>query len=100
MSRQRYPEKLKMVAIKQVTDKGKSVADVAQRSGMSVHSLYVYFKVYNKPREHRQQDDDQQAELLAQLKRVTKDLDPFRKSLRVLCQGEWLKSPFIKKHSN
>ncbi|WP_240478628.1 transposase [Pseudomonas cremoricolorata] len=39
MSRQRYPEEFKIEAVKQVTEKGKSVADVAQRLVMSVHSL-------------------------------------------------------------
>ena len=41
MSRQRYPEEFKIEAVKQVTEKGKPVADVAQRLGMSVHSLYA-----------------------------------------------------------
>ena len=63
MSRQRYPEEFKIEAVKQVTEKGKPVADVAQRLGMSVHSLYAWIKVYSKPQEQRQQDDDQQAEL-------------------------------------
>jgi len=39
MSRQRYPEEFKIEAVKQMTEKGKPVADVAQRLGMSVHSL-------------------------------------------------------------
>ncbi|AAZ38037.1 transposase family protein, truncated (plasmid) [Pseudomonas savastanoi pv. phaseolicola 1448A] len=57
MSRQRYPEEFKIEAVKQVTEKGKPVADVAQRLGMSVHSLYAWIKVYSKPQEQRQQDD-------------------------------------------
>lgn len=35
MSRQCYPEAFKIVAVKLVTEKGKPVADVAQRLGMS-----------------------------------------------------------------
>ncbi|SMD07836.1 transposase [Pseudomonas monteilii] len=79
MSRQRYPEEFKIEAVKQVTEKGKPVADVAQRPGMSVHnvhSLYAWIKLYSKPQEQRQQDDDQQAELRklrAELKRVTEE---------------------------
>lgn len=42
MSCQRYPEEFKIEAIKQVTEKGKPVADVAQRLGISVHSLYAW----------------------------------------------------------
>lgn len=39
------------------------MAEVAQRLGMSVHSLHAWIKVYSKPQEQRQQDSDQQAEL-------------------------------------
>lgn len=42
MSSQRYPEELKIEVVKQVTHKGRPVADVAQRLGMSVHSLYAW----------------------------------------------------------
>ncbi len=59
MSRQRYPEEFKIEAAKQVTEKGKPVADVAQRLGMSVHSLYVWIKLYSKPQEQRKQEDEQ-----------------------------------------
>ncbi|MDH0023977.1 IS3 family transposase [Pseudomonas monteilii] len=102
MSRQRYPEEFKIEAVKQVTEKGKPVAEVAQRLGMSVHSLYAWIKVYSKPQELRQQDDDQQAELRklrAELKRVTEERDILKKGRRVLCQGVRLKYAFIKKHS-
>ena len=84
MSRQRYPEEFKIEAVKQVTEKGKPVADVAQRLGMSVHSLYAWIKVYSKPQEQRQQDDDQQAELRklrAELKRVTEERDILKNRL-------------------
>jgi transposase len=83
MSRQRYPEEFKIEAVKQVTEKGKPVADVAQRLGVSVHSLYAWIKLYSKPQEQRQQDDDQQAELRklrAELKRVTEERDILKKA--------------------
>jgi len=83
MSRQRYPEEFKIEAVKQVTEKGKTVADVAQRLGMSVHSLYAWIKLYSKPQEQRQQDDEQQAELRklrAELKRVTEERDILKKA--------------------
>ncbi|WP_457468714.1 IS3 family transposase [Pseudomonas sp. TE21394] len=102
MSRQRYPEEFKIEAVKQVTEKGKPVADVAQRLGMSAHSLYAWIKLYSKPQEQRQQDDDQQAELRklrAELKHVTEERDILKKGRRVLCQGVRLKYAFIKKHS-
>ncbi|URL00580.1 IS3 family transposase [Pseudomonas sp. BYT-1] len=91
-----------MEAVKQVTDKGKPVAEVAERLGMSVHSLYAWIKVYSKPQAKRQQDDDQQAELRklrAELKRVTEERDILKKAGRGLCQGVRLKYAFIKTHS-
>lgn len=64
LSRKRYPEEFKIEAVKQVIDKGKPVAEVAQRSGMSVHSLYAWIQAYSKPQEKRQQDDDQHVALM------------------------------------
>jgi transposase len=83
MSRQRYPEEFKIEAVKQVTEKGKPVADVAQRLGMSVHSFYAWIKLYSKPQAQRQQDDDQQAELRqlrSELKRVAEERDILKKA--------------------
>ncbi len=41
MSNQRYPEEFKIEAVKQVTERGLPVAEVAARLGMSVHSLCI-----------------------------------------------------------
>ncbi|MEF0339535.1 IS3 family transposase [Pseudomonas aeruginosa] len=100
MSNQRYPEEFKIEAVKQVTERGLPVAEVAARLGMSVHSLYAWIKRYGKPQEQRQQEDDQQAELRrlrAELKRVTEERDILKKGRRVLCQGVRLKYAFISK---
>lgn len=78
MSRQRYPEEFKIEAVKQVTEKGKPVADVAQRLGMSVHSLYAWIKLYSKPQEQRQQAELRK--LRAELKRVTEERDILKKA--------------------
>jgi transposase len=83
MSNQRYPEEFKIEAVKQVTEKGKAVADVAARLGMSVHSLYAWIKRYSKPQEQQLQDDDQQAELRrlrTEFKRVTEERDILKKA--------------------
>ncbi len=40
MSRQRYPEEFKVEAVKQVVDRGHSVADVAGRLGID-HAQFV-----------------------------------------------------------
>lgn len=48
MSSKRYTEEFKAEAVKQVTDRGHSVADVAGRLGVSIHSLYAWRKQYGK----------------------------------------------------
>ena len=83
MSRQRYPEEFKIEAVKQVTEKGKPVADVAQRLGMSVHSLYAWIKRYSQPESEQQHESSQQAEirrLKAELRRVTDERDILKKA--------------------
>ncbi len=83
MSNQRYPEEFKIEAVKHITERGLRVADVAERLGVSVHSLYAWVKRYSKPQVQRQQVDDQQAELRrlrAELKRVTEERDILKKA--------------------
>ncbi len=50
MSSQRYLEKFKIEAVKQVTELGLRVADVAERLGVSARSLYAWVKRYSNPR--------------------------------------------------
>ncbi|MGE4404777.1 MULTISPECIES: IS3 family transposase [Pseudomonadaceae] len=102
MSNPRYPEEFKIEAVKQVTERGLPVAEVAARLGMSTHSLYAWVKRYSKPQEQRAQEDDQHAELRrlrAELKRVTEERDILKKGRRVLCQGVRLKYAFINRLS-
>lgn len=40
MSNQRYTPEFKEEAVRQVIERGRSVADVAERLGVSSHSLY------------------------------------------------------------
>ena len=44
MSSKRYPEEFKIEAVRQVTDRGYSVVDVAGRLDVTTHSLYVCLK--------------------------------------------------------
>ena len=83
MSNPRYPEEFKIEAVKQVTERGLPVAEVAARLGMSTHSLYAWVKRYSKPEKQRVQEDEQQAELRrlrAELKRVTEERDILKKA--------------------
>ncbi|APX94505.1 transposase [Halomonas sp. 1513] len=83
MSRQRYTEEFRIEAVKQVTERGHPVSEVAARLGVSAHSLYQWMKRYAKPAEQRQRDDDLQAEnrrLKAELKRVSEERDILKKA--------------------
>ena len=46
MSGKRYPEEFKIEAVKQVVDRGYSVASVATRLDITTHSLYAWIKSY------------------------------------------------------
>ena len=60
MSSKRYPEEFKIEAVKQVVDRGHSVADVAGRLGMTTHSLYAWIKKFGPDSvEHNAKTDDQ-----------------------------------------
>ena len=41
MKGKRYTEEFKQEAVKQVTERGYSVADVAERLGITTHSMYA-----------------------------------------------------------
>ena len=44
MSNRQYTDEFKAEAVKQVTERGFRVADVAQRLGVSTHSLYEWLR--------------------------------------------------------
>jgi len=50
MSSQRYAPEFKDEAVRQVTEKGHSVPEVAARLGASIHSLYKWVKAVRQPR--------------------------------------------------
>ncbi len=44
MSSKRYGAEFKAEAVKQVTERGYKVAEVAERLGVSIHSLYAWLR--------------------------------------------------------
>jgi transposase len=46
MGKANFTEDFKLDAIKQITERGHSVADVSKRLGASTHSLYGWMKRY------------------------------------------------------
>ncbi len=83
MSNKRYPEEFKIEAVKQVTDRGHSVAEVASRLGATTHSLYAWIKKYGPEANDYQAKADEQAEirrLKKELQRVTEERDILKKA--------------------
>ena len=48
MSSKRYTEEFKIEAVKQVTERGYPVKEVAERLGVNIHSLYEWRKKYGQ----------------------------------------------------
>ncbi|ELV1576481.1 IS3 family transposase (plasmid) [Enterobacter ludwigii] len=102
MSGKRYPEEFKTEAVKQVVDRGYSVASVATRLDITTHSLYAWIKKYGPDSSTHKEQSDAQAEirrLQKELKRVTDERDIFKKSRGVLRKAVRLRYAFIRDNS-
>ena len=78
MSGKRYPEEFKIEAVKQVTDRGYKVGEVARRLGVTPKSMNEWIKRYGDSGAQHQEITAQQAELRrlkADLRRVTEERD-------------------------
>ncbi len=80
----RYTEEFKIEAVKQVTERGHSVYDVADRLGISVKSLYDWRAKYGPDSKTNQSSDEQLriAKLEAELKRVKEERDILKKAAK------------------
>ncbi|ECH9053918.1 IS3 family transposase [Enterobacter cloacae complex sp.6701062] len=99
MSGKRYPEEFKIEAVKQVVDRGYSVASVATRLDITTHSLYAWIKKYGPDSSTNKEQSDAQTEirrLQKELKRVTDERDIFKKSRGVLRKTVRLRYAFIR----
>lgn len=77
-SKQPYPEEFKIEGGKQTTERGRRVADVSTRIGVSQHSLYKWIRAYSVPATERQAQVSQAEELRrlkAELRRMTEERD-------------------------
>ena len=82
MGKANFTEDFRLDAIKQITERGHSVADVSKRLGVSTHSLYGWMKQY-AARPAVTVNDDQSAEikrLKQELARVTEERDILKKA--------------------
>ncbi len=83
MSSKRYPDEFKIEAVRQVTDRGYSVSQVADRLGVTTHSLYAWIKKFGPDAQQHQTKADDQVEirrLQKELKRVTEERDILKKA--------------------
>jgi len=83
MTGKRYTEEFKIEAVKQVTERGYSVAEVAERLGVTTNSLYTWTKRYGEqsPQQLAKADDHAEiAKLKAELRRVTEERDILKKA--------------------
>lgn len=75
-SGKRYPKEFKLEAIKQITERGYKVSDVAERLGVTSKSLTTWLQKYGNTNDQHGTITDQQAELRrlkAELRRVTEE---------------------------
>ena len=85
MSSQRYSPEFKDEAVRQITERGYSVSEVAERLGVSAHSLYKWVKAVtpNKRERHSQELVEAKSEILklrAQLQRTKEERDILKKA--------------------
>lgn len=90
MSSKRYTDEFKIEAVKQVIERGFSVSEVAQRLGVTTHSLYAWKEKFGSPAVVQRVAQDQSAEirrLQAQVKRLTEERDILKKAAAYFAKG-------------
>jgi transposase len=87
MPNQRYTPEFKDEAVRQVTERGYRVADVAKRIGVSTHSLHKWVKAVKPNKSDVQLNELQEAKkeilkLRGELRRVQEERDILKKAAR------------------
>lgn len=85
MSQQRYSPEFKDEAVKQVTQRGHSVQEVADRLGVSSHSLYKWVKAVRPSKDEQRADElldakKENLRLRSELRRVQEERDILKKA--------------------
>lgn len=84
MTRARYPAEFKAEAVRQVTDRGHGVVDVAKRLGVSDKSLYLWLRLAREQQGTGGGETTQLraevARLKAELKRANEERDILKKA--------------------
>lgn len=87
MSTQRFTPEFKQEAVRQVVERGYSVAEVSARLGVSSHSLYKWVKAIKPDKTEKQASEllEAKSEILklrAQLHRTEEERDILKKAAR------------------
>ncbi|WP_370427675.1 IS3 family transposase [Klebsiella pasteurii] len=103
MGTPRFTPEIKEEAVRQITERGYSVAEVSDRLGVSAHSLYKWLRAIKPDNSEQHARDllEAKSEILklrAQLKRTEEERDILKKGRAVLCKGARLKYRFINEH--
>jgi transposase len=84
MGQARYTDEFKREAVRQVTEKGHPVKEVAERLGMSTYSLYEWKRKYGPGNgagaSRLANKDDEIRRLRTELKRMTEERNILRKA--------------------
>lgn len=84
MSGKRYTDEFKIGAVRQVTERGHRVRDVAEGLGVTTHSLYGWIQRFGKPKGRAPSPEVEQSgevrRLRAELRRVTEERDILKKA--------------------
>ena len=92
MSNQRFSPEFKDEAVRQIVDRGYSVAEVSERLGVSAHSLYKWVKAIKPDKTDEQasaliEARSEVLKLRAQLKRTEEERDILKKAARYFAQN-------------
>ncbi|MEL5351358.1 IS3 family transposase [Serratia nevei] len=103
MGTPRFTPEFKEEAVRQITERGYSVAEVSDHLGVSAHSLYKWLRAIKPDNSEQHARDllEAKSEILklrAQLKRTEEERDILKKGRPVLCKGARLKYRFINEH--
>lgn len=87
MSNQRFTPEFKEEAVRQVVERGYSVAEVSARIGVSTHSLYKWVKAVTPDKSEKQAAElvEAKSEILrlrAQLRRLEEEREILKKAAR------------------
>lgn len=83
MSGKRYTDEFKVEAVRQITERGHRVQEVASRLGVTTYSLYRWMQKFGRPIGTTKPEVEQSAEvrrLKLELKRVTEERDILKKA--------------------